>query len=369
MKLWEFTDEQRDLIVGIQLSHLGKVVQQFTTPYSYIYTLQGQYSPDDYLIAKAPRVEVGLGSEEINSRLVRFLSEINNIYTVCHHSLISHFGRAEIIHGCPFLISAKKHMTLRDAIEESKIDEVDVLTISIQIVRALEYCNSKGIISHQDMKPENIFLDSIHKKFATNGEYPFKYQAYLADLGMANAALLFCKPYGSRPYMSPEQYQNIGEKYTDVLTSGFMDQIASEFEKSDIFSVGVLMAEMLTGGIHPIGERTLDVWPKSVKGGKWGHEEIWKKWARSESKIHSDLAEINTDLFKIINLCLSTDPDHRPNATLLKEYLLSVLKETSMDAYLSLTAYIQQMDKAASLNSDEGWPYMDQLVAKLNNQI
>ena len=369
MKLWEFTDEQRDLIVGIQLSHLGKVVQQFTTPYSYIYTLQSQYSLSDYLIAKAPRVDVSLGIEEINTRLIKFLSEINNIYTVCHHSLISHFGRAEIIHGCPFLISAKKHMTLRDAIEESKMEEVDVLTIAIQVVRALEYCNSKGIISHQDMKPENIFLDSIHKKFATNGDYPFKYQAFLADLGMANSALLFRKPYGSRPYMSPEQYQNLNDKYPAVITTSFIDQITHEFERSDIFAVGVLMAEMLTGGVHPIGERTLDVWPKSIKGGKWNHEDVWKKWAKSEWKIHSDLKHINPELFRVISLCLSTDPTERPSAELLKEYLLSILKEGFLSAYLSLNAYVDQMDHAATLNANEGWPYMDQLVAKLNSQI
>lgn len=369
MKLWEFSDEQRDLIVGIHLSHLGKVVQKFTTPYSYIYTLQSKYSSSDYLIAKAPRVEVSLGPEEINSRLIRFLSEINNIYSVCHHSLISHFGRGEIIHGCPFLISAKKHMTLRDVIEESPMAEVDVLTVSIQVVRALEYCASKGIISHQDMKPENIFLDAIHKKFVTNGEYPFKYQAYLADLGMANSALLFSKPYGSRPYMAPEQYQNLNLKYPTKLTANYIEQITKDFNKSDIFSVGVLMAEMLTGGIHPIGERTSDVWPKSIMGGKWGHEEVWKKWAKSESKICSDLKNVTPALLKLINLCLSTDPAERPSAEFLKEYLLKLLKGVSKDAYLSLIAYIQQMDEAAILNSNQGWPYMDQLVAKLNHQI
>lgn len=369
MKLWEFTDEQCHLIVGIHLSHLGKVVQQFTTPYSHIYTLQSQYSPRDFYIAKAPRVEASLGPEEINSRLIRFLSEINNIYTVCHHSLISHFGRAEIIHGCPFLISAKKHMTLRDAIEESKIGEVDLLTITIQIVRALEYCNSKGIISHQDIKPENIFLASIHKKFVTNGEYPFKYQAYLADLGMANSALLFGRPYGSRPYMAPEQYQNLVDKYPDVLTSRYMDQIANEFERSDIFAVGVLMAEILSGGIHPIGERTLDIWPKSIKGAKWGHEDIWKKWAKSNVKLNLDLGDVNTELIDLIKLCLSTNPEQRPSATALKEQLLNLLNKTDMGAYLSLKAYIEQMDHAATLSANEGWPYMDQLVARLNSQI
>jgi serine/threonine protein kinase len=369
MKLWEFTDEQRDLIVGIQLSHLGKVIQKFTTPYSYIYTLQSQYSPNDYLIAKTPRVEVSLGPEEINSRLIRFLSEINNIYKVCHHSFISHFGRAEIIHGCPFLISAKKHMTLRDAIEDSKMDEVDVLTIAIQVVRALEYCNSKGIIAHQDMKPENIFLDSIHNKFAINGDYPFKYQAFLADLGMANSALLFCKPYGSRPYMSPEQYQNLNDKYPVVLTSNFIEKIAHEFQRSDIFAVGVLMAEMLTGGIHPIGERTSDVWPNSIRGNKWSHEDIWKKWSKSNFKVNSAIQIANVKLLQIINNCLSTSPLDRPDAGNLKMLLMDELKIVSKSAYLTLNVYVEQMDQAAIINKTEGWPYMDQLVDKLNDQI
>jgi serine/threonine protein kinase len=369
MKLWEFSDDLRRFIVEKNLSHIGKVIEEFSTPYSNIYTLQNELSPKNYLIAKAPKINANFDSDQIEALMIKFLSEINNIHSVCNHSLISRFGKAEIIHGCPFLISTKKHMTLRDAIEKSPLSEVDTLVVTIQIVRALEYCSSKGIISHQDLKPENIFIDSIHEKFVTEGDYPYLYLAYLADLGMANAALLFQKPYGSRPYMAPEQYQNLKTKYPDVISNEYLELVSKEFDRSDIFSIGVLIVEMLTGGVHPIGEVTMDVWPKSIKGNKWSHEDVWKKWSKGDSKLNPIIEISNLNILKIINSCLSSDPINRPDSTSLKNILLDELKSLSTNAYMTINEYIDMVDQHAIVNEDAGWPYMDKLVSKLKNQL
>ena len=242
-------------------------------------------------------------------------------------------------------------MTLRDVIEEGPLDIVDVLTISIQLARALEYIQSKGLICHQDLKAENIFIDSIHKKFVTNGDFPYRYQAYLADFDLVNTAVIFNQPYGSRPYQAAEQYIKDG---------------SSKFDKIDVFALGVNIIEMLTGGIHPIGVRTTDAWPVSSIGNKWSREDPWKKWARNPI-ISKDL-KLNFDsvLVKLVQVLLNPNYDERPLITEVKNQLLSLLKECDASAYLSLNMYIDQANSAEIVNQEAGWPYMDNLVAKVN---
>lgn len=348
-KLWEFEEEHQNILIPIMLKHHGDVIKKFESPYSWIYTLKVEYG--GYLIAKAPKINSEFTEEQVRSRILKMLTEINTIHRVCSHSFIHRFGKIELVFGVPFLISAMRHMTLRDVIEEGPVDVVDVLTISIQLARALEYIQSKGLICHQDLKAENIFIDSIHKKFVTNGDFPYRYQAYLADFDLVNTAVIFNQPYGSRPYQAAEQYIKDG---------------SSKFDKIDVFALGVNIIEMLTGGIHPIGVRTTDAWPVSSIGNKWSREDPWKKWARNPI-ISKDL-KLNFDsvLVKLVQVLLNPNYEERPSITEVKNKLLSLLKECDASAYLSLNMYIDQANSAEIVNEEAGWPYMDNLVAKVN---
>lgn len=358
-KLWEFEESVQKVLIPIHLKKHGEIIGELTTPYSYIYTLAkgASASPNSLLIAKAPKIIGSVKEDEIQSRLIRLLAEINHTYRICHHSLIQRFGSIEIIHGVPFLISAKRHLTLRDAMEESPLSETDTLAIAVQLCRALEYCAEKGIKCHQDLKPENVFLDIVDLKFLGDRPYPFKYQAYLADLDMANAAALFNKPYGSRPYMAAEQYGGAAEQ----------DAGQKDFSRVDIFALGVNIYEMLTGGIHPLGERTSDIWPQSSKGKKWEHEEPWKKWARGNAVIKNEFAIKNDVILGIMKKCLSAKVSDRPSPTQLKDDLFRELTILNPQAATNLDAYLNMLDSAERVNADEGWPYMDQLIDKVRH--
>ena len=93
--------------------------------------------------------------------------------------------------------------------------------IVLELARGLEEIHSRGIV-HQDLKPSNILL-------GRSGEVK------IADFGIAldptgPALTQTGHAIGTPPYMSPEQY--LGDRVD---------------ERSDIFAVGVLLYEMLTG--------------------------------------------------------------------------------------------------------------------------
>ncbi|HUJ15799.1 MAG TPA: serine/threonine-protein kinase [Thermoanaerobaculia bacterium] len=111
--------------------------------------------------------------------------------------------------------------SLRDRLKRSKpLPLDDALRIGEDILRGLTYAHAKGVI-HRDIKPANILLSS-------DG------QAKIADFGIARPAGSTLTQVGSMlgtpNYMSPEQV-----RCTDVTA------------RSDLFSVGVVLYEMLTG--------------------------------------------------------------------------------------------------------------------------
>ena len=113
-------------------------------------------------------------------------------------------------------------ITLKEYIErQGSLRLKDAVHFTIQILRALQHAHDKGIV-HRDIKPQNIMVlpDGTIK---------------VTDFGIARFArnsqrTITDKAIGSVHYISPEQAR--GEK-TD--------------EKSDIYSVGVMLYEMITG--------------------------------------------------------------------------------------------------------------------------
>jgi tRNA A-37 threonylcarbamoyl transferase component Bud32 len=111
--------------------------------------------------------------------------------------------------------------SLKDRLKRSKPVPLDeALRLSEDILRGLAYAHSKGII-HRDLKPANILVTS-------DG------QAKLADFGIARPVdsnlTVAGSMLGTPNYMSPEQV-----KCAAVTT------------KSDVFAIGIVMYEMLTG--------------------------------------------------------------------------------------------------------------------------
>jgi len=111
--------------------------------------------------------------------------------------------------------------SLSERIQSGSLSLIDVADIIQRLVAALDYAHYKGVI-HRDLKPGNILFDE-HRN------------AYISDFGIAKLAQASTKLtssgiIGTPTHMSPEQAR--GEE---------------EDGRSDIYSLGVILFEMLSG--------------------------------------------------------------------------------------------------------------------------
>src|SRR5579859_6038988 len=106
-------------------------------------------------------------------------------------------------------------------IANGKLAPEQAARIMLQICRALEAAHTEGVI-HRDLKPQNIMLDPSGRVYVM--DFGIARSAYLPGMTQTGALI------GTPEYMSPEQGR--GEKLT---------------ERSDIFSLGIIFYELLTG--------------------------------------------------------------------------------------------------------------------------
>src|SRR5437773_855068 len=134
------------------------------------------------------------------------------------------------MHACtcaPFVPSVKSDRTLRDLIEAGPETLTEAVSIAIQVAHELEYSQGRGLSAHQDIKPENVLVDSfsIHN---VSANYPLRWLIKICDFGLANAFAEFGKFTASRPYMAPEQYGS-----------------PTSLAKADVFALGVILYELV----------------------------------------------------------------------------------------------------------------------------
>lgn len=154
--------------------------------------------------------------------LKRFKQELILARQVTHRNVIRIFdlGQAD---GFKFItMEYLEGQDLRVVLrEKGKLTPEAAARVILQICRALEAAHGEGVI-HRDLKPQNIMLDA-------NG------RAYVMDFGIARSAYLPGMTQtgalvGTPEYMSPEQAK--GEKLG---------------ERSDLFSLGVILYELVIG--------------------------------------------------------------------------------------------------------------------------
>ena len=184
---------------------------------------------------------------------------IVNVYDVGEEGGI-HYIVMELVDG----ITLKKYIE-----KKARLSVKEAISIAIQVSMGIEAAHNNHII-HRDIKPQNIIISKEGKVKVT-------------DFGIAKAATsntITSNVMGSVHYTSPEQARG-----------GYSD------EKSDIYSLGITMFEMLTGRVPFNGETTVAIAIKHIQ------EEM--------PSPRDYVSEIPISVEQIVCKCCQKSPDRR----------------------------------------------------------
>lgn len=221
-------------------------------------------------------------SEDVNF-VVKFRTEAQSAAGLEHPNIVNIYdvGSESGMHY--IVMEYVEGVTLKTYIEKKgSLTYKEAVSIAIQVGRGMEAAHAKNII-HRDIKPQNILI-------STEGK------AKVTDFGIARAVsnnTISADVMGSVHYASPEQARN-----------GFVDA------KSDIYSLGIVMYEMVTGRVPFDGDTTVSIAIQHLQ---------------EEMKAPGIYAkDLPVSLEKIILKCTQKSPDRRYRNT---SELLADLKQ------------------------------------------
>lgn len=170
-------------------------------------------------------------SEDVNF-VTKFRTEAQSAAGLEHPNIVNIYDVGNENGMYYIVMEHVEGVTLKTYIEKKgQLSFKETISIAIQVGRGIEAAHNKRII-HRDIKPQNIIISTEGKVKVT-------------DFGIARAAssnTISSDVMGSVHYSSPEQARN-----------GFVDG------KSDIYSLGIVMYEMVTGRVPFDGDTTVAV--------------------------------------------------------------------------------------------------------------
>ena len=210
----------------------------------------------------------------------QFLHEARTIAAAEHPHIVPLYS-ADATGGLLYLVMRLlPGHSLEDRIAEGKLPAAEAARIALECARALAAAHAVGVV-HRDIKPANILLDA-------NGN------ATVTDFGIAlvtsrPARELIGSTTGTPHYMSPEQ--SLGEQVDG---------------RSDVYALGVVLYEMLTGACPFPGRNATEVIAKHISA--------------PIPKLSEREPETPVALVRLVERMLGKDPAGRPTAgELVKE--------------------------------------------------
>jgi eukaryotic-like serine/threonine-protein kinase len=168
----------------------------------------------------------------------RFRREASSAAGLSHPNVVAVFDRGEWDGTYYIAMEYLPGRSLKAVVREhGPLSPGDAIDIAVQILLALRFAHRRGII-HRDIKPHNVILDEEGRAKVTDFGIA---RAGASDMTMTGSIM------GTVQYLSPEQAQ--GHPVT---------------EASDIYAVGVVLYELLTGSVPFEGESAVTIALKQV---------------------------------------------------------------------------------------------------------
>lgn len=203
--------------------------------------------------------------------VVKFRGEAQSAAGLSHPNIVNVYDVGEENGLYYIVMELVEGMTLKKFIErKGKLEVKEAIGIALQIASGMEAAHAKHII-HRDIKPQNIIISKEGKVKVT-------------DFGIAKAAtsntIAAGQAIGSVHYISPEQARG-----------GYSD------EKSDIYSLGITLYEMLSGKMPFAAENTVSVALLHIQ--------------EEATPLRELNAEIPISVEKIVQKCMQKKPERR----------------------------------------------------------
>jgi eukaryotic-like serine/threonine-protein kinase len=168
----------------------------------------------------------------------RFRREASSAASLSHPNVVAIFDRGEWDGTYYIAMEYLPGRSLKTIVrEQGPLDATSAIDIVIQILRAARFAHRRGVI-HRDLKPHNVILDEEGR-------------AKVTDFGIARAGAsdmtLTGSIMGTAQYLSPEQAQ--GQAVSAA---------------SDLYAVGIVLYELLTGAVPFDGETAVTIALKQV---------------------------------------------------------------------------------------------------------
>jgi beta-lactam-binding protein with PASTA domain len=201
----------------------------------------------------------------------RFRREASAAAGLQHPNVVGVFDRGQYDGTYYIAMEFLRGRTLKDLItQDAPLDQMRALDMTVQILRAAGFGHRRGVI-HRDFKPQNVIVDEEDRVKVT-------------DFGIARAGASEITETGSimgtAQYLSPEQAQGTAAE-----------------ESSDLYSIGVMLFEMVTGQLPFEGETAVAV--------------ALRHLTEPPPPVHQLRPDVHPALEAVINQALAKDPRQR----------------------------------------------------------
>ncbi|MDZ4837401.1 MAG: protein kinase [Candidatus Melainabacteria bacterium] len=220
-----------------------------------------------------------------NTALKRFGQEVKSLSELDHPGLVTMYGHGQSDCKSPYLVlEFLEGKNLSDYLSETKtIEPKRATAMMIQLCEALSHAHKKGIV-HRDIKPSNIIVNPLSESIDSVRLLDFGIARIIeSTAGNTSNLTQTGDVFGTPTYMSPEQCEG---KPID--------------HRSDVYSLGCVMFEILTGKPPFEGTSPIQVAVKHIN-------DPAPSFPKSKEKTREPLKSLEA----VVMRCLNKNPLHR----------------------------------------------------------